>query len=341
MSFIYSVYSYRPRHYAMESLLGSPASDIFSTISFATGATGAATNVMLIYTLLAHYTYWRLTTRLWVNIALNLLFSSLALMFRSVGDHWEKFSNTELSCRLRIFAPLSLDLCTMGCLVMMFIDRLTVVHFPNLYIYNEKNNNTKLLYGWFYGLWFFVFKMFILEQENIPNRCTTPVSVAFPLELVSLLSYVVSIAVLMVSFQGYVFTPTVNNNNQMTWVKQETEETVRVLLLGVYILALWAPKHIMCLIYITYGWPELEYQILMAILHIPARLSLVVPLFVLMRKEEFRKCVVNTFTSKEDRPKLTSLITVKDPALVQVQQAEHCQDGGRFAAAGATTNTNL
>ncbi|KAK3706802.1 hypothetical protein RRG08_011570 [Elysia crispata] len=99
MSYLYSVYSFRPQHYAMESLLESPVKEIFSTIFFLIGFVGAVANVLLLYTFYKYFTYWRFTTRLWVNISLTLLLSSIALMFRAVGDHYERFSNTQLSCR--------------------------------------------------------------------------------------------------------------------------------------------------------------------------------------------------------------------------------------------------
>lgn len=312
MSYVYNVYSFRPVHYFMELLLESPANEMISFVFFAIGALGAVANILVLYIFFYNYSYWRLTTRLWVNLSLNLLCGSLFLMFRSVGDQLERLSTSEMSCRMRYLVPLSLDVCAFGCLMVMFGDRVTVVHFPNLYIYNEKNNNTKLMYGWFFGLWVFVLKGFILDTSDIPMRCTTPVSLAFPLEMVTLFTYVVTIVILLVTLQSYASTPNVNTSLQTTWVKQELAETIGVLMLGASITALWAPKYILTLVYITSGYQEFEYQVLMTLLHIPARLSAVVPLMILLRKENFWDCFTNLSTTGPDKDTLITKIATEE-----------------------------
>ncbi|RUS78690.1 hypothetical protein EGW08_013545, partial [Elysia chlorotica] len=167
MSYVYSVYSFRPQHFPLESLVDSPGKEIIASTFFLIAVAGIAGNFLVIYIFYKYFTYWRFIRRLWINISLNAFFGSTALLFHSIGDVYEEFSDTPFFCKLRYFVPIALDIGSFGNLVIMFVDRITIVHFPNLYIYNQKNNNTKLMYIWFYGLWFLIFKMLIIEQRNI------------------------------------------------------------------------------------------------------------------------------------------------------------------------------
>ncbi|RUS70029.1 hypothetical protein EGW08_022209, partial [Elysia chlorotica] len=81
---------------------------------------------------------------------------------------------------------------------------------------------------------------------------------------------------------------------------------------GAGISLLWAPKQCLCLGYLTYGVPEFEYQIWMMLLHIPARLSLLVPLLVLLRNADFRHCVACVLKKSEGKQTLINTITAEE-----------------------------